>query len=171
MDQLVARREGTSPTRRPVDGRRARRAGVTHLFGLLGLVPIGSQEVAVDAHPVHLASFQDALSPDDGDVVLLHARGDARAAAGAALHVDRHAPARLRLRILTVVRALGRPGLGRAIDVASSGMEKVARGRGDHASGGRQQAPVGVTRKLSLEALRGSSSQYSEAGTVVRSPH
>src|SRR5690606_39149085 len=66
------------------------------------LVPV---EVALDADPVQDAALRDLLGADDADVVLRVARGDARRAADAALEVDRHRPARLRVRVLAVVRA------------------------------------------------------------------
>src|SRR5690606_6348788 len=68
-------------------------------------------EIALDPQPVEDATLRDLLRTDDADVVFRVARRDARTAAGAALHVDRHAPARLRLRVLAVVRALGWPRL------------------------------------------------------------
>ena len=51
-----------------------------------------AREVAVDAQPVHLAIALDLFLADDRDVVLGDARDHAGRAAGAGVHVDRHAP-------------------------------------------------------------------------------
>src|SRR5690606_25427695 len=77
------------------------------------LVPV---EVALDANPVQDAALLDLLGADDADVVLRVARGDARRAADAPLEVDRHRPARLRLRVLAVVGARRRITLRAGLD-------------------------------------------------------
>ena len=79
------------PPGRPARTARPRTAAGHRLVVGLRRVEV-ALEVRVDANPVHLALRVDLLLADDRDVVLGHAGGDADAAAGAGVQVDRHAP-------------------------------------------------------------------------------
>src|SRR5204863_865189 len=57
--------------------------------------------VAVDSNPVHLASAQDLVLPDDRNVVLRLAADNARVASDAGIDVDGHSP------LVAVVLVLG----------------------------------------------------------------
>src|SRR5690606_5686208 len=73
-----------------------------HHPGLERLAILATLPVALDAHPGHLAAAQDVGLPDEGDVVLGVAGGDAGGTAGAAGQVDDHAPHRLLVGVLPV---------------------------------------------------------------------
>src|SRR5690606_22395237 len=100
------------------------------------LVPV---EVPFDPHPVQDAALLHLLGADDSDVVLRVARGDARRAADAPFEVDRHRPARLRLRVLAVVGARrrvvlwarrdgDRPEAAHVLELADRRLHRVALG-------------------------------------------
>jgi len=84
--------------RRRVDRAHVSRRGLFALHARDGLeghlrrVRVVADVVAVDADPVHLATAEDLLLADEGDVVLGDAGHDARVAAGACVQIDGHAP-------------------------------------------------------------------------------
>ena len=59
-----------------------------HLSGLSRL----SREVAIQAHPVHLAATEHLLLTNNRNIVLTLTGDDTGRTAGAAVHINRHAP-------------------------------------------------------------------------------
>src|SRR5690606_39915819 len=72
-----------------------------------------SEEVAVDAQPVHLPALPHALLADDRAVVLRLTRDDARVAADARAQVDRHRPLVALAVLERVVERSDRPAVRR----------------------------------------------------------